>query len=163
MTNLAAVFLRFNQLTNLTLPTGLTNLVQIDVLSNQLSTLTLPPDMTRLVTLVLEGNPLTTLILSESLAATNLAGTVASLQNQGVSVFTYPLAVQLLQPRSLSGAFQFGITGPPGVYAVLGTTDFVVWTEVGVTTNKVGSISFDDVTISLSSQKFYRAQLQSPL
>jgi hypothetical protein len=95
--------------------------------------------------------------LSETLAATNLAATVASLRNQGVSVFTYPLAIQLVRPRTLVGAFQFGITGPPGVYAVLGSTDLAVWSALGVATNSLGSINFTDVTANLSPQKFYRA------
>jgi len=129
---------------------------------NQLTNLTLPPDMQQLMGIFADGNPLTTFVLSEPLAATNLAGTVASLQNQGVSVFTYPLAIQLVRPRTLVGAFQFGITGPPGVYAVLGSADLAVWSALGVVTNSLGSINFTDVTANLSPQKFYRALLQGP-
>ena len=108
------------------------------------------------------GNPLTTFVLSEPLAATNLAADVASLRNQGVSVFTYPLAVQLVRLRQPIGAFQFAITGPPGVYTVLGSTDLATWSAVGVATNPLGSVVFTDVTAHLSPQKFYRALLQSP-
>jgi formylglycine-generating enzyme required for sulfatase activity len=162
LTNLATVFLRFNQLTNLTLSPDLINLVQIDVLGNQLTSLTLPPDATNLSTLGLGGNPLTTFVLSQPQAATKLAVTVAALRNQGVSVFTYPLAVHLVQPRPLAGAFQFGITGPPGVYTVFGSTDLAAWSAVGITTNKLGDINFTDATSHFSPQKFYRTARLDP-
>ena len=158
LTNLAVVFLQSNQLTNLTLSPDLINLFQIEILGNQLTSLTLPPDATNLSSLVLDGNPLTTLVLSEPMAATKLAFTVTTLRNQGVSVFTYPLTVRLVQPRTMAGAFQFGITGPPGVYTVLGSTDLATWGAVGVTTNKLGAVNFTDVTAGLSSRKFYQAR-----
>ena len=123
--------------------------------------MTLPPDMQQLMGIFVDGNPLTTFVLSE-LTATNLAGDVAALRDQGVSVFTYPLEVQLVRPRPFVGRFQFGITGPPGVYAVLGSTDLVVWSLVGPATNALGSINFNDVTVNSSPQKFYRALLRSP-
>jgi len=151
-----------NQLTSLNLPSGLTNLTGLFFVGNQLTNVTLPPDMTQLIGFGFLGNPLTTFVLSESLAGTNLAGDVASLQGQGVSVFTYPLAVQLVRPRAFVGRFQFGITGPPGVYAVLGSTNLAVWNVLGVATNPLGSINFNDVTANLAPQKFYRALLQSP-
>jgi hypothetical protein len=117
----------------------------------------LTPDMTNLISLVLNGNPLTTLVLSEPLAAsTNLTETVALLRNQGVSVFTYPLAVQFVRPRMLVGAFQFGITGPPGTYTVLGSTNLVAWDVLGTANNPLGSINFTDVTANSSPRKFYR-------
>ena len=162
LTNLVSVFLRFNQLTNLTLSPDLINLVQIDVLGNQLTSLTLPPDATNLSTLVLGGNPLTTFVLSEPQAATKLAFTVMTLRNQGVSVFTYPLAVHLVQPLPLVGAFQFGITGPPGVYSVFGSTDLAAWSAVGMTTNILGAINFTDATSHFALQKFYRAARLDP-
>jgi hypothetical protein len=109
--------------------------------------------------LVLGGNPLATLVLSESLAATNLAVTVASLRNQGASVFTYPLAVHLISPRlTAGGTFEFTLTGPPGVYSVLGSTDLAVWSELGVASNTIGSIVFNDVTADLPTRKFYGAR-----
>ncbi len=184
LTNLSGVFLRFNQLTNLVLPTdlghlatldvvgnqltrldlppGLTNLAALILVENQLTELTLPPDMAQLTTLDLEINPLTTLVLSEPLAATNLADTVASLQSQGVSVFTYPLTVQLVRPLMLVGSFKFGITGPPGVYTVLGSTNLTAWSVVGVAANPLGSVNFHDVTTNALPQKFYRVLLQVP-
>src|SRR5882724_2824304 len=151
-----------NQLTSFNLPAGLTNLVGLFFVGNQLTNVTLPPDMTRLIGLGFLANPLVTFVLSEPLAATNLAGDVASLRNQGVSVFTYPLEVQLVRPRTFTGRFQFGITGPPGVYAVLGSTDLAAWSVLGTVTNPLGSINFNDVTANLSPQKFYRALLQGP-
>ena len=152
-----------NQLTSLTLPAGLTNLNELALSGNQLTTLTLPPDMTQLTSLVLNGNPLTTLVLPGPLAATNLAATVATLRDQGVSVFTYPLSVQLISPRqTVEGAFEFALTGPPGVYAVLASTDLAAWSALGIATNTLGSILFTDAAAHLSPQKFYRAQRQSP-
>src|SRR6185369_6068473 len=111
---------------------GLTALVSLNLRDNQLTHITLPPDMQQLIGLFVDGNPLATFVLSEPLAATNLAGTVASLQNQGVAVFTYPLELQLVRPFMLIGGFKFEITGPPGAYTVLGSTNLTVWSTVGV-------------------------------
>jgi len=95
--------------------------------------------------------------LSEALAATNLAVTVASLQNQGVSVHTYPLAVSLVSPhRTVADAFEFTLTGPPGIYAVLGSADIAAWSELAAVTNQLGGIVFTDAEANFSSQKFYR-------
>jgi formylglycine-generating enzyme required for sulfatase activity len=151
-----------NQLTSLILPPGLTNLVGLFVTGNQLTTLTLPPDMTKVIAFGFLGNPLTTFVLSETLAATNLAGDVATLQNQGVSVFTYPLAIQLVQPLPLIGAFKFGIKGPPGAYAVYASTDLANWSQIGITSNTLGAINFVDVTSHFFPQRFYRAAMQNP-
>jgi formylglycine-generating enzyme required for sulfatase activity len=156
-----------NLLASLTLPAGLTNLTGLFVVGNLLTNLTLPPDMTHLVSVSFLFNPLTSLVLSEPLAAStnfilNVNDTVASLRNQGVSVFTYPLEVQLVRPEINAGAFKFGITGPPAVYAVLGSTNLTVWNVLGAATNPLGSVNFHDVTANLSPQKFYRALLQDP-
>jgi len=141
----------------------MTNLSVLILDGNQLTIVTLPPDLTKLSTLTLTGNPLTTLVLSEPLAATRLAGLVASLPDQGVSVFTYPLAVALLKPnRTLENDFAFTLEGPPGIYAVLGSTDLVAWSALGTAINELGSILFTDADANFSPQKFYRAQLQSP-
>jgi formylglycine-generating enzyme required for sulfatase activity len=162
MTNLASIFLQQNQLTNLVLPSGLINLVQLDLRTNNLTSLTLPPDMTNLVTLVLDGNPLTQLVLSEP-EATNLAATIATLQNQGIPVFTYPLTVQLVFPQQQPiGAFRFGITGPPGVYTVYGSSNLTTWDAVSFVDNPLGSIFFTDTEAHLTPQKFYRAVRQTP-
>jgi len=150
-----------NQLTSLTLPAGLTNLVGLFFVGNQLTNLTLPPDMTQLIGFGFLANPLATVVLPETLAATNLAGDVALLRNQGVSVFTYPLAAELVRPRMFTGRFQFGITGPPGVYVLLGSTDLAAWSAVGTANNVLGSISFNDVATNLPPQRFYRALRQS--
>ena len=184
LTNLSGLFLRGNQLTNvtlpadlihlesldlggnpltnLTLPSGLTNLSALDLTGDQLTSLTLPPDMTQLTSLLsplsFDGNSLTTLVLSEPLAATNLAESVATLQTQGVSVFTYPLTIQLSLPRRTEdGEFHFAVVGPPGVYAVLGSVDLAVWNELAVMTNTLGFARFDDAASPLSPQKFYLA------
>ncbi len=112
-----------------------------------------------MTTLFLAGNPLDTFVLSEPLAATNLPDLVASLRNQNVSVFTYPLTIQLVAPQILAGAFQFAADGPPGVYTFLGSTNFVDWIELGVATNTLGFVRFSDPTPPLSPQKLCRAFL----
>lgn len=184
MTNLAALRINDNQLTNLTLsaglnhlsllvasrnplhnltlPPGLTSLAFLELNDNQLTNLTLPPDMQQLVGLFLADNPLTTFVLSETLAATGLASLVDSFRTQGIPVFTYPLIARLVQPLMFPGSFKFGITGPPGVYSVLGSTNFVTWSAVGVASNPLGSVIFHDVTTNVLPQKFYRVLLQGP-
>jgi len=160
MTNLETLFLRNNQLTNLTLPPDLIRLAQVDLQTNQLTSLTLPPDMTNLVSLNVDGNPLATLVLSEP-QSTNLAATVAALQSQGVSVFTYPLTPLLFRIRQPIGAFQFALAGPPGVYAVLASTNLDTWSPFGFVENTLGKVVFTDTTAHFSPQKFYRAVLPS--
>ena len=91
-----------------------------------------------------------------------MASVVDSFRNQGISVFTYPLVAQLVQPLMLVGSFKFGITGPPGVYTVLGSTNLATWSALGVATNPLGSVNFHDVTTKVSPQKFYRVLLQVP-
>ncbi len=184
MTNLSGIFLRLNSLTNLvlppdlkqlfqidllgnqltslTLPQGLTNLVTLILSGNQLTNLTLPPDMTRLFSLILDGNPLTQLVLSEE-EATHVPGVIVTLENRGIPVFKYPLTVQLKkQMRLPGGAFRFEITGPPGNYTVLGSTNLVDWTELGASIDPLGSIFITDTFTQFSPQKFYRVQLQTP-
>src|SRR5207249_1236658 len=113
--------------------------------------LALPPDMTNLSSLFLDGNPFTALVLSEPLAAINLAGLAAALNSQNVSVFTYPLTSRLVAPRQPGdGSFQFAVTGPPGVYVVLASTNLAAWSELAVLTNQVGSVRFADVAARLS-------------
>jgi formylglycine-generating enzyme required for sulfatase activity len=184
LTNLNGLFLQSNQLTNLTLPAGLNQLTLIDLSGNnlanldlpagltalsflvlnenQLTNITLPPDMLQLTGLFMADNPLTTFVLSEPLAATGMASVADSLKRQGVAVFTYPLAVQLVRPAMVIGAFKFGITGPPGVYSVLGSTNLAVWSTAGFATNPLGSVNFHDVTANASPQKFYRVLPQVP-
>ena len=163
LNRLESLLLSGNQLASLTLPSGLTNLVSCFVVSNQLTSLTLPPDMTQLIVLGFQANPLTTVVLPETLAATTLAGDVAALRNQGVSVFAYPLTLQLILPdRTVDGAFDFTLTGPPGFYTVLSSTNLAAWSALGIATNTLGEVIFADAQATLSPQKFYRALLQSP-
>jgi hypothetical protein len=182
MTNLSALLMPENQLTNVTLPSdlirlveldlgdnqlarftfpaGMTNLSEVTLDANQLTELTLPPDLTNLTSLFVNANPLTTFVVSEEIAAGNLAGLVASLRNRGVSLFTYPLTVQLIRIRQPIGAFQFAITGPPGLYTVMGSPDLATWSVLQSLSNNLGAIVFTDGTAHLSAQKFYRAVLQ---
>jgi hypothetical protein len=62
----------------------------------------------------------------------------------------------------LIGAFKFGITGPPGVYSVLASTNLSDWSAVGVSTNLLGSVNFQDATANASPDTFYRVVLQVP-
>jgi formylglycine-generating enzyme required for sulfatase activity len=162
LTSLTNLNLAGNRLTSLILPAGLTALATLNLTDNQLTNITLPPDMRQLIGLFVGGNPLTTFVLSELLASTGMAGVVDSFRNQGVAVFTYPLVAQLVKPLALVGAFKFGITGPPGVYTVLGSTNLATWRPVGVASNPLGSVIFHDVTSNASPQKFYRVLLQVP-
>jgi formylglycine-generating enzyme required for sulfatase activity len=162
LNHLTQIELARNKLTSLILPAGLTSLAFLNLTDNQLTNITLPPDLQQLIGLFVGGNPLTTFVLSEPLAATGMASVVDSFRNQGISVFTYPLVAQLVQPLALVGSFKFGITGPPGVYTVLGSTNLATWSAVGVATNPLGSVIFHDVTSSASPQKFYRVLLQVP-
>jgi hypothetical protein len=162
MRKLETIGLSENRLKTLDLPPGLTALAFLNLNDNQLATITLPPDMQQLIGLFVSGDPLTTFVLSEPLATTGLARVVDSLTSQGVNVFSYPLVAQLVRPLMVSGAFKFAITGPPGTYTVLGSTNLAVWSAVGVTTNPLGSVNFHDVTANASPQKFYRVLLQDP-
>jgi len=156
MKKLNLLGLSSNKLRSLDLPPGLTALAFLNLGNNQLTNLTLPPDVPQLIGLFMNGNPLTTLVLSEPLAATNLAVTVATLQNQGVSVFTFPLAVELIRIRQPIGAFQFTLAGPPGAYVVETSPDLGDWSELSVSTNTLGKVAITDGTAHLSPVKFYR-------
>jgi hypothetical protein len=145
-----------NRLASFSPPPGLDNLKQFYLTGNQLTNITLPPEMTDLTDFGFLGNPLTTFVVCE-LLATNLAETIASMRNQGISVYTYPLTVQLARPKPLIGAFQFEILGPPGLYTIMESSDFVSWSALGTVTNSLGGNSFVDVNAGISSQKFYRA------
>jgi hypothetical protein len=122
--------------------------------------------MTQLQDLSFLANPLTTLVLSQQLAgSTNLSinlTTIATLQNQGISVFTYPLTVQLVGLQLSAAAFQFEITGPPGIYAIASSTNLTQFNKLAVVTNTLGAVVFTDTTANLSPLKFYNAFLESP-
>src|SRR5262249_7916267 len=130
------------------------------LVSNQLTNLTLPPDMTNLNALSFLSNPVTTLVISQPLAAStsfsvNLT-TIDSLRNQGVTVFTYPPALQLASPsRTATGAFKFTLTGPPGRYVIQTSTDLSNWSDSSVLTNVFGIADFIDSGVS--GQTFFRA------
>jgi formylglycine-generating enzyme required for sulfatase activity len=163
MTNLTSIFLQGNQINELVLPSGLTNLQQLDLRTNVLTSLTIPPDMTNLTSLLLDGNPIASVVLPEVLSDSNLSTTVAALRNQGIPVFTYPLAVQITFPQQQPiGAFRFGITGPPGVYTVYSSTNLTAWQPLSFVNNPLGGIFFTDTDANLSPKKFYRAVRQIP-
>jgi hypothetical protein len=182
LTNLTAVFLRSNGLTNLTLardlhrlqsldvldnrlasltlPNGMTNLVDLFVSANALNSLTIPGDMTKLDWLTLQGNPITTLVLPDYLTDTNLLAYVASLPASGTAVYTYPRIPQLLLEQNVfPGRFQLRFTGPPGEYTLFDSSDFVTWDVLGsVSSTSVGA-TFNDLTVTNANQRFYRVLL----
>ena len=163
LTALTQLDLSDNELTSLTLPASLTNLTALFLGRNQLTALILPPDMTQLTMLQLDGNPNTRLVLSELLAATSLAPTVAFLRSQGFAVSTYPLTPQLITPRTIvGGAFTFAVEGPPGIYTALASANLSDWSVLATVTNEFGTARFSDETAPLSPQKFYRALQQIP-
>src|SRR5437762_3145245 len=96
LTNLSTFYFAGNPLTSLALAPGLAGMTELNLSQNQLTSFTLPVGMTNLIELNLFfnqltnltfgylGNPLTSLVLPEPLAATNLAGDVAFLRNQGI-------------------------------------------------------------------------------
>jgi formylglycine-generating enzyme required for sulfatase activity len=151
-----------NPLRSLALPPGLISLAFLELNSNQLTSITFPPDLQQLIAFFAADNPLTTLVLSEPLAGAGMASVVDSFRSQGIPVYTYPLEARLVGSLALEGAFKFGITGPPGVYSVLGSSNLTQWSAVGVATNPLGSINFHHVTSNAVPRQFYRAQLQSP-
>jgi hypothetical protein len=172
LTSLTILDLRGNQLTSLTLPAGLTSLSTLNLgvlvkfgdsyIYNYLTNLTLPAGLTSLTNLDVSLNPLSSFLLPESLAATNLAGTVASLRTNGVSVYTYPLGagLSLSSPqRTTTGAFGFALAGPFATYAILSSTDLTAWNQVGTLTNALGAVVFSDPLVTNSVHKFYRARL----
>jgi formylglycine-generating enzyme required for sulfatase activity len=185
MTNLTGIYLRYgqltnlvlppdlgkltsldvlaHQLTNLTLPSGLTNLQDLFLSGNLLTSLTLPPDMAQLRSLVLDGNPLARVILPEPLAATGVPGDVAALRDRGVSIYTYPLTIQLSPPEQRGdGAIELTLSGPPGDYTLLSSTELPLWSELRAVTNELGSVLFTDASSNLPPRRFYRARQQSP-
>jgi formylglycine-generating enzyme required for sulfatase activity len=162
LTNLALVELGQNLLTNVSFSSDLGNLTELDLQGNQIVSLTLPTGANRLRQLQIIDNPLATVVLPERLAATNLAGTVASLQHGGVSIFTYPEVPELVRPRMFIGAFKIGITGPPGVYSVLGSTNLTSWKVLGSASNPLGSVNFSDPVGNSFPKRFYRVLLQAP-
>jgi formylglycine-generating enzyme required for sulfatase activity len=159
LSRLTQIDLGENQLTSFTLPSGMTSLNDLTLDGNRLAIVTLPPDATNLVSLFVNGNPLTTFVLSQPIATVNLAGLVASLQTRHVDVHIYPPLPSLLSPhRPTPGTFSFTLTGPPGVYAILRSSNLTTWNDAGVVSNQLGSVTFTD-TNSLIAQKFYRAFL----
>jgi hypothetical protein len=180
LTNLTDLYLRDNQLTNLTLPPGLTslttidlsynrltdftflrdlgNLTTLDLLYNQLTSLTLPVALTNLTELYLRDNPLQRLVMPEPLAIGALAVTVADLSGRGVFVFAYPLAISLgVRPWTVPGTFECSLNGPPGNYLIQVTPDLSAWTDIGPADNETGSVLITDPSANSRPRGFYRA------
>ena len=158
LTNLTTLNLGANRLTNLSLPNGLVALNSLELRDNQLTNLTLSAEITNVTELGLGSNPLKTFVLSSQLQRTSLADNLASLQNQGVSIYAYPLAVSLGSVRrTIDGAATFTLTGPPGIYRIEVTADFSTWTEVESVTNTTGTAELTDPATPQRTEGFYRA------
>jgi hypothetical protein len=163
LSSLTTLYLNGNQLTNLVLSPELSSLSRLDLSQNRLASVSLPPGLTNLTFLDLEQNPLSNFVLPEPVAVTSLAGTVASLTRQGVSVYTYTLAVSLVsEPTMLAGAFRFTLTGPPAVYNIFSSVDLATWSQLGSVTNRLGATVVSDPQATNSSQKYYRAMTRLP-
>ena len=52
------------------------------------------------------------------------------------------------------------ITGPPGDYTVLTSTNLVDWSELGLSRIPLGSKTITDFAAQFSPQKFYRVRPQ---
>jgi hypothetical protein len=76
-------------------------------------------------------------------------------------VFSYPLMVSLAPtPQTPLGPFRFTVTGPPGHYTILTSTNLTTWSELGPSHIPLGEIIITDTTSQFSPRKFYRAQQQ---
>ncbi len=160
LNNLSTLDLSGNPLASLTLPSGLISLTGLFFTEDQLTSLTLPPDVTQLSSLGLVDNPLRAFVLPEPLAtSTNLVDEIAALRQRGVAIFTYPLTMQLVSPQSLGGAFEFSLSGPPGVYTIFSSLNLADWSASGAVTNQLGTVHFIDPA-PFAAQKFFRARVQ---
>ena len=130
-------------------------MTELYVTANNLVTFIVPPDMTQITAFGFLANPLTTVVLPEPLEIP-LAETIATLQSEGVVVFTYPLAIEMALPREITDGFNINVSGPPGVYKLQASDDLATWNEIGTATNTIGAARFDD-TSPPSTQRFYRA------
>lgn len=160
--NLKLLDLSGNALTVFPVAGSLAKLTNLNLSGNHLTSLTLPPEITQLSTFTGTGNPFTSFVLSEPLAASGMAGAVATLEKQGIRVTTYPLEARLTPVRQQpTGAFRFDLSGPPGVYKVFSSPDLTEWSVLETSNNTLGHIVILDTTAHLTSRKFYRAQLQT--
>jgi YD repeat-containing protein len=78
-----------------------------------------------------------------------------------VTVTVTPADVWLLSPalNATNGYFSLLITGPPGAYRVLASTNLASWSDVGGVTNVTGVVSFTNVVPPGTRSGFYRAYL----
>jgi hypothetical protein len=145
-----------NSLSSLHLPDGVSNLQSVDIDYNQIVNLTFPPSYTNLNNVSFENDPLKTIVWPEPLSAN--APLVQYLQSQGITILPYPLALRLaIEPQTAVGNL-LALTGPPGLYAVLQSSDLHSWSEVTVVTNDWGSAQWILAPNSPLDHSFYRAR-----
>jgi len=110
----------------------------------------------------LDDNPLATLVLSENMAATPLAGTVAVAGIEAIKRFCISLEgrLDLATTDNCQGIWEFALTGPSwSLYTVLASHQ--IWRMEGRTwgtphKRSRPSIPLYDAEAGLSRHKFYR-------
>src|SRR5204862_2406067 len=118
----------------------------LDLSNNQFTDLTLPAELTNLTELGVARNPLKTVVLSSQVEQTSLTDELASLKNDGITVFAYPLTIRVASAHAQNaGRAAFTVSGPPGTYRVEVTTDLKTWTELKTAANTTGTVEFTDI------------------
>ena len=93
-----------------------------------------------------------------SVVVGNAFGSVAS-SNALLTVID--TTVRLSGARMTSSGFQFQLTGPPGSYRFLASTDLLTWLPISTNaTSPSGTLIYTDLSSSNFVRRFYRAQLQ---
>jgi hypothetical protein len=119
--------------------------------------------MPNLAMLHLIDNPLKTLILPEILANGNLSNLVSELRAQSVTIHVYADSASLHGGRlAPNGAFSFSLSGPPGTYEVLASTNADHWFVTGRLANRTGSVAFTNFAASGFRQLFQSAVRLEP-
>ncbi len=154
LANLSSVTLEGNGLTRFSVPSSLAALQSLDLENNQITNVDLPPNLERLASLDLSFNALAVWAIPDGLrhlTTLNLAGNL-------LGKFPYPLAIRMETPqRAASGDVELAVTGPPGVYAILGSTALATWSQAGQATNQVGRVSFMDTSSPFAAARYFRA------
>lgn len=105
----------------------------------------------------------TATVASES---TDLNGANNTAQLNFTVVAPPSLSEKILQVSHVPASFSLTLTGPPGIYSILATTNIqqslASWTSVGTVTNTTGTIQFTDPGVTNHATRYYRAVLNFP-
>ena len=160
---LSILDLSANFLTNIALPDNLGFLAWINLAENRLTDIFLPQGCTNLTTVNAIDNALRTVVLPEPLADGSLAAWVSQLRAQGVTVHPYAIDVTLRDwRRDSGGSFSFQLSGPPGIYQVLASTNFNSSFVAGRLTNQTGYATFTNVAANGFLQLYHWAVRLAP-